>query len=99
MAFDDSNLEVYDRTHRAHDTAAGACVCQWNVFGTKCAKTFLGFEHVDIPFVRNSDKVEYVLRLCKWLQEGTDSDTLDLACCYLRKPFISYCLVREVDEY
>lgn len=44
------------------------------------ADIFFGFEHVDMPVVRHIDEVEYVHKLCNYLQKRTDIDTLDLAC-------------------
>lgn len=76
------------------------CV-RWPVEGTAkdlCWK-FLGFEHVNMPFTRHSDEMEYVRRLSNWGQKGTDTRTLDLTRCSLRKPLESYHLVQDPEEY
>lgn len=51
-----------------------------------------------MPLVGHSDEGECMCRLIDWLQKGTDTRTLDLACCYTRKPFDSYYLVQDADE-
>lgn len=38
---------------------------------------FLGFEHVDMLFIRHSDEVKFVPRLNNWFQKDTDTWTLD----------------------
>lgn len=52
-----------------------------------------------MKFVRHSDEMEHVRRLSDWLEESTDTGTLDLACCCLRKPSKSYIFVRCVEEH
>lgn len=55
--------------------------------------------HVYIPFERYSDKVLYVCRLSNWLQDGTDTGTMDLACCCLHKSFDIYYLLQGAVKY
>lgn len=43
-----------------------------------------------MPFVRHSGEVKYVCRLSEWLQNGVDTETLNLAFSSLCKPFYFY---------
>lgn len=99
MEFDGNNLVVYDRNRRARDTKVDACVRRWKELGRMCAVIFSGFEHVDMPLVRHIDEVECVRQVSNWLQNGTETRTLDLACCCLHKQFDRYCVVRDAEEY
>lgn len=92
-------LVVYDRNRRAYDTTVGAYVSWWKALGRTCAGIFFRFVHVDMPFVCYSDEVEYLRRLSDWLQKVSNSEKLDFACCCLRKPFYSYYLVQDAEEY
>lgn len=38
-------------------------------------------------------------QLSNWLQKGTNTGTLDMACCCLGKPFDSYYFVRNTVEF
>lgn len=99
VAFHGNNLVIYDWNRRAWNTAVGSYCRRWKFLGRTCAEIFIRFRHMDIPFVRHCDMVEYVRRLNNWLQKDTDTGMMDLACCCLRKPYDSYFLVRGADEY
>lgn len=52
-----------------------------------------------MQFIRSNDEVELVCRLSDCLPNGTDTETLDLACCSLCKWFDSYHPVQDAEEY
>lgn len=99
MALDGNNVVVHDWTCRARDTAVGAYVRRWNAHRRACTGIFLVLEHANMPCIRHRDELKYAHRLSNWLQKGTNTGTLDFACCCLRQPFDSYYLVREFEEY
>lgn len=99
MAFDGTNLEVYDWNRRARDTAVDLYICRRKALGRTCAGIFLGIGPADMLFVHPSDDVEYVRRLSDLWQKGTDTGTIDLACCCLCKPFECYYLLPHTEEY
>lgn len=71
MAFNGNNLVVYDRNRGASDTEVGAYVCRWKWLGTMWSGILLELEYTDVPYVRQNNKLEYVCRICDWLQKGT----------------------------
>lgn len=93
MGFNGNNLVVYDQNCRARDIAEGAYVCLRKALERTYSRICFGFEHVNMPRVRHSDKVDYVSRLSDWFQKCIDTRTLDLSYYCLSKPFHSYYLV------
>lgn len=63
MVFDGNNKVVYDQSRRSCDTAVGAYIWRWKELARTCTGISPMFEHVDMPFVRHHDEVEYVCRL------------------------------------
>lgn len=97
MGFDGSNAVVSDRNCRSCNTAEGAYVCRWEVFGGTYTRILFGTEHADMPFVRHIDEVKYVRRLSNCFQKGTYTGPLDLECCCFHKALDIYYLVHN-DE-
>lgn len=101
MAFDGSNLVVCDRHHGARDTVVGAWVRRWKAPRRTCTGIFLRFEHVDIPLIRHSSKMEYVRRLSDLFQKDAITGTLDLRVSVgeMRLKAITWCkMLKSVSE-
>lgn len=94
-------LSIYDLQGRSRDTCVGAYVHRSKALSSLCPGVSSNMPDLDLPFVPHVTEVEYKRRISKML--GTDisseSNVVDLSCCWLPRTFSSFYLMREVDTW
>lgn len=85
MAVDGSSRSIYDRQGLSKDTCIGTYTCLWRALRRSCPGGFLNIPYLDMSFVHNATKVEYVRCIHKMLRPDSlsESKVVNLCRCCL----------------